>query len=411
MFADLEHELHFLQSHPKPSSSVFGGYLRSSSPPDNQRSRHHHHHHHQTSPEPIMTEPHHHHVALPSPLDEMEQGATGVADRTTKEQSTSSCSRSFSDLDSRTFVGWTGALCALRTAAQQPLNLALTRQQTCPVAAKMTMGTIIREICTREGGARRGLQQGMMPLVVGCAVSEALYLSLYESSREMLPMERQVSRDSTAAYFSDVCCRIVHVPLSVIAYRQMTANSFGSTAGASKQGTTYVRPPTAADTCRALYREGGVRSVFAGLGSTLLIGCQWTAVWWVMYNQSKEALYAKLDPYLADIDDESDDRLTWRQQLLARGDSALLNSVASVVTSAATALLFNPFLVIRTRLQVTPRGRLMPIVRTIRQESGMRGFYAGSRLNVSSCVIDGFLASTSYEYAKLWSDTTKKSSA
>ncbi|ESL06954.1 carrier protein [Trypanosoma rangeli SC58] len=315
---------------------------------------------------------------------------------------TNSVNRSYSDLNDLQFVFYAAVLCWLRTALQQPLNLALARQQTCPVASTMTAMQIVRCVYTTEGGTL-GLRQGMTALTLGCTLSEALYLWLFEYSRERLPMECDATRDAVSGYVSDAVCRLVHIPLSIVALRQMTAKKtmVGGTHETSGMFRTLV----------SMYRENGMRTVFAGYGTTLLVGCQWTAVWWAMYGYTKSWLYEVADEFLETEGQEGLNPSTsflaaWKHWLLARDDNMVLNSVSSFFTSASTAVLFNPYLVARANLQVTPNARMWRVVRDMYRIRGMQGFYVGLALNIGTCLIDGVLASTSYEYAKLWADKT-----
>lgn len=318
---------------------------------------------------------------------------------------TNSINRSYSHLDSTRFVLYAAVLCWLRTALQQPLNLVLARQQTCHASSSMTVLQMLRRIYRTEDGVR-GLTQGMPALTLGCALSEAIYLGLFEYSRERLPMESDATRDAVSGYVSDAICRLVHLPLSIVALRQMTARTKTTNGGVHKTHDMFR-------TLVLMYRENGMRTVFAGYGTTLLVGCQWTAVWWAMYGRTKSWLYAAADDFL---EKEQPELVTsppsflssWRHWFLVRDDNMLLNSLASIFTSASTAVLFNPYLVVRANLQVTPNARLWRVTRDVYRTRGVRGFYGGLALNIWTCLIDGVLASTSYEYAKLWSDVTQK---
>ncbi|KEG10932.1 carrier protein [Trypanosoma grayi] len=314
---------------------------------------------------------------------------------------TNSINRSYSDLDIARFVIYAAALCWMRTALQQPLNLALARQQTCSTAGSMSAAQIVRHVYRTEGRLR-GLAQGMTALTFGCALSEALYLWLFEYSRERLPLETDASRDAVSGYISDAVCRLVHLPLSIVALRQMTARNTG-VKGA--HGTKNML-----QTLAGMYREGGMRTVFAGYGTTLLVGCQWTAVWWALYGGTKSRLYDAASAFLEEEDQVQQQAAmglhSWRHWLLAKDDNVLLNSVASIFTSTTTAVLFNPYLVLRANLQVTPNARLWQVAREVYRTRGLSGFYGGLALSVGTCLIDGVLASTSYEYAKMWADKT-----
>ena len=197
---------------------------------------------------------------------------------------------------------------------------------------------------------------------------------------------------------------VIHLPLSIIAYRHMTVNKFHSDGKVDPPSVVNHDPPPHPP-CTVC--GGWAASVFCGLGFTLTVGSQWTAVWWAMYGELKGQCYRVADPYL--LDDTTIEGSAWTElrYYKARDDNFVLNSAASVVTSALTAVLFNPFLVLRVNMQMAERGRLWPTAKSLYQSGGWRAFYQGTYLNVVTCIIDGFLASTSYEYAKLWADRTR----
>ncbi|KAG5510332.1 hypothetical protein JKF63_07660 [Porcisia hertigi] len=317
---------------------------------------------------------------------------------------TTSVNRSYSDLHQGAFLCYAFALCALRTALQQPMNLALARKQTNAEANKKTTWGVLSHVFVHEG-RWRGLAQGIGALSLGCALSEVIYLCIFEWGREQLPIDSSITRDAVSGYAADVICRSVHIPLSIIAFRQMTASP-------SQRMNSWR-------TLQHMYSERGLRTVFAGFGTTLVVGCQWTALWWAAYGHLKTVLYDAWAPHLHRLAEghtasQRADDAAWKEWHLPRWctsteDNFLLNGIASVTTSAATAVLFNPYLVVRTNLQVTPGATLWSATRRVYHASGLRGFYSGLLLSVNSCVVDGALASTSYEYAKLWADRTRGS--
>lgn len=368
-----------------PVTALHAGSSSSSAVVHHPHHSHHDHHHHasiaahSTSPIGFLT----HDVEEEPPL----------------HAHTTSVNRSYSDLHQGRFLCYAFGLCALRTALQHPMNLALARKQTCAAANKLSTWGVLTRIYTREG-QWRGLAQGIGALSLGCALSEVIYLCIFEWGREQVPVESAVTRDVVSGYAADVACRTVHIPLSIIAFRQMTA------------------PPTrrlnAWGTLRHMYAERGLRTVFAGFGTTLVVGCQWTAMWWALYGQTKAALYGGAGPHLqqlaaADSAPASRRGASWRlpSWVVSPEDNVLINGVASVTTSAATAVLFNPYLVVRTNLQVTRGATLWSVTQQLYRTRGLRGFYSGLLLSVNACVVDGAMASTSYEYAKLWADRTR----
>ena len=319
----------------------------------------------------------------------------------TSGTSTTSVNRAFSDLDPTKFVLYSTALCGIRMALQHPMNLALARKQVCPTIAGMSSMAVVQGILRTEGGFFRGLSTGMAAYVGGTAISEGMYLGMFEYLREHLPVESDPTREAASGYVADVGCRLVHIPLMVVAYRQMTTPY---TSASNKRGLFSVGA--------SVFREGGCKSLFAGLGMTLMIGCQWTALWWAMYTEMKKGMYswqsARLsyyhNRYVASTPQDNSWGRSILDSVLSPTDNVAINATASAAASASTAVVFNPFLVLRAKIQSQSQTTLLQAAKQIYGQSGVMGFFRGTTLSISLCVVDGVLATTSYEYAKLWSD-------
>jgi hypothetical protein len=165
---------------------------------------------------------------------------------------------------------------------------------------------------------------------------------------------------------------------------------------------------------RKVYGERQLHSLFAGFGMTLAVGSLWTAVWWSMYAKTKQVIYSACQPLLVAVPASQTPKSWWQSvidSMRDTEDNVLVNSASSMLTSAVTAVVFNPFLIIRTNLQVTPNGRLIPVIRDLYRKGGLKYFWNGTILSIGACIIEGALASTTYEQAKLWADTTNSKSA
>eukprot|EP00658_Telonema_sp_P-2_P031308 TRINITY_DN23462_c0_g1_i1.p1 TRINITY_DN23462_c0_g1~~TRINITY_DN23462_c0_g1_i1.p1 ORF type:complete len:271 (+),score=40.11 TRINITY_DN23462_c0_g1_i1:290-1102(+) len=265
----------------------------------------------------------------------------------------------------------------------------------------MSTMAVIQGILRTEGGFLRGLSTGMAAYVGGTAISEGMYLGMFEYLREHLPVESDPTREAASGYMADVGCRLVHIPLMVIAYRQMTTPF---TATSNKRGLFAVGA--------SVFKEGGCKSLFAGLGMTLMIGCQWTALWWAMYTEMKKGMYSWQSTrlsyyhnrYVASTPQDNSWGRSVLDSVLSPTDNIAINATASAAASASTAVVFNPFLVIRAKIQSQSQTTLLQATKQIYGQSGVMGFFRGTTLSISLCVVDGVLATTSYEYAKLWSD-------
>lgn len=311
---------------------------------------------------------------------------------------TNAVNRSFGDLDAKKYLTYIGVLCAVRVAMQHPLTMALARKQTCSVASELSTSRIIADIYKKEGGFR-ALTSGMPVYVAGTALSEVISMGLYEYGRFSLPIESDARRDATSGYLGDVCSRWLYTPLICIANRQMTAES-----ATSRRSRNTIFDNSLRGTCSRMYAEGGFRPFFAAFGTSIVVGSAWTGAWLSIYGQSKTVMYSGAERFAP-----TSFTTNTNIPLCARSldDNFVINSTASVFTSAATAVMFNPFLVIRTRMQISTGSTLIGTMQHVLKENGARGFFKGTSLNVCACLLDGWLLSTTYEWAKLWSDKTK----
>lgn len=269
----------------------------------------------------------------------------------------------------------------------------------------MSTREVLSAIMRSEGGPR-ALLQGMSAMVLACAVSEAVYLVMIEWLRENIPLgdTEGFGRDAVSAYTADVASRFVYLPMSIVAFRQMTQHQFTSAnPQARSSNSEKIARRGMLSTLKGMYAEGGIRSVYCGLGVTLLIGSQWSALWWAGYLQLKSVAYAACSPFL--LADNASSKWNWAT---SRDDNVVLNTAVSVVTSSATALLFNPFFVLRINMQLTARATIAGTTKELYRRGGLRAFYQGAQLNMLSSTVDGVLASTSYEYAKILADRTRQ---
>lgn len=343
-----------------------------------------------------------------------EDGSAVKGTLSVETETTTAVNRAFHHLHFPSFALAAFLLCALRTAAQQPLNIALVRKQALPIYNSYSTKQILLHIYRNEGGYR-AVMRGMPALTVGCASSEVIYLTLLEYGREHLPLSSEASRAAVAGYVSDAACRLLHIPLSIVAYRQMAVVTSACTAsGSCKPRLNWVQ------TLREMYKERGLRTVYAGLGTTLLIGSQWSAIWWPLYGSTKSFMYQWLTPVLEQLPPnqtnasstlQSTEPSWWRyvpDALISPSDNAFISTSSSAFASALTAVIFNPFLVVRTNLQVQHSASLLGVCKRLYHQKGVKAFYRGVTLSVTTCVLDGALASLSYEYARLWADVTRR---
>ena len=88
-------------------------------------------------------------------------------------------------------------------------------------------------------------------------------------------------------------------------------------------------------------------------------------------------------------------------------DNPLINGASGVAASVMTTFLFNPFNVVRTRMQSSSSGQSgLAVARSMMKNEGPRSFMKGVVVSASSAALEGSLLSSVYEYTKWLSDHT-----
>jgi hypothetical protein len=112
------------------------------------------------------------------------------------------------------------------------------------------------------------------------------------------------------------------------------------------------------------------------------------------------------------IDDAGRVSLLHTNWLLSPHDNPVINGLAGVAASTVTTTVYNPVMVVRTRLQtaqasaggISSRVRIGSICSELLRGEGWRGFFKGTTVNVGIAVVDGLLFAFLYEFTKLSSD-------
>lgn len=368
-------------------------------------------------------------------------------------RTTSSVDRRFSDLDGILYLSWIFVFSILRAVVFHPFVLVLTAKQTGLVHESVPTLRALSELARSAqfgGSYLRALSPGLAASILGLCVSECVNMGLLEYLRQMLPMPQESLRDGVGAYMSDAASHFFDIPVQVVATLQM-AKAFRPPVDAAvehqKGGVNVVHhhhhhhgePGGAAKWAapvpkmdfftvgRSVFKERGVRGLWAGYGTTLVMGSSWGGLWWLGYLRSKEVFYAGAlrvassssrvsSSSPGDVNHSSTSLLSdvklaavpgFLRPCFSLTDNPLIHVAASVVTSATTTAMFNPFSVIRTRLQCAAGASalsLRQVVRDVYRDHGMWGFWLGTRLNVGTNVVDGILIAQTYESARLLSD-------
>lgn len=228
-------------------------------------------------------------------------------------------------------------------------------------------------------------------LVASVGVSEAMYLTQMHLSRswfqQQQPQWTDASLDFTAGLLGEGTRQLVNVPLAALGVRQLMHSS--------NTAHHFVG-------LRQVWKElGAVQSLTAGMALSLTVGPLWTASWWALYEYGKRRYASVLSQ-----DGSSD-------SLHDNHSAASAAFVSALVASTSTAILFNPFLVVRSRamqLGLRPRQVLAEIFQSKSHGGGgsatptllLRTLFAGLPLSVAVNVGEGLVAAATYETALAW---------
>lgn len=225
-------------------------------------------------------------------------------------------------------------------------------------------------------------------LVASVGVSEAMYLTQMHLSRSWFqqrqPQWSDASLDFTAGLLGEGTRQLVNVPLAALGVRQLMHSS--------NTAHHFVG-------LRQVWKElGAVQSLTAGMALSLTVGPLWTASWWALYEYGKRRYASVLSQ------DGSSDGIH---------DNHSAAFVSALVASTSTAILFNPFLVVRSRAMqrgLRPRQVLAEIFQSKSHGGGgsatptrhLRTLFAGLPLSVAVNVGEGLVAAATYETALAW---------
>ena len=327
--------------------------------------------------------------------------------------------RGIDDLDVVTWMCFTAGACLARTALQHPFVLACARRQACSKLEKMSSWELLATMRRESGGSWRAMYRGFPAIAIGMTASEVLYMWEYEwlrnprGSSPLVPIAPREVRSDTATtagpsppetvpsthfldgvsgFVADATTTVAHVPFFLVANRQMCAGIGAATGSTYKGAWATLASATKASPL-------GWRGMFTGLSAGLLLSTH-SAFWWAGYEDLKARMYPALRPSLECVA-ASYPRLP--EPLVSTADNVPINTIAAGVAAGVVAALWNPALVLQTRMQVaseTSVPRLRDVASSIWRAEGARGFTRGTCMFVVASVVDAVGFSVLYEVGK-----------
>lgn len=289
----------------------------------------------------------------------------------------------------------------VRWALWHPFRLAMVRQRSD--REQRSAAALLLEALRRDGV--RGVFRGVGVAAFGNAFGETAYIAIFETARHergplgLIGVSSPTLRDSVAGTCADVLNVLLAAPFDVVSSKQMAAGC-GLAASA-----VYANSWT---TARDVHRARGLRGFFAGTVPSLMYSPS-SAMWWAMYEPMKGKLYAAHSNAVSASIQRGWSVPAW---VAESDDNAALNATAGVVSSVVCTGLYNPVLVVATRMQiglgwsggkrqVFKGSTVLWIVRDLWINEGARGLTKGLRVNLGMAVAEGLLFSQMYEVTKM----------
>lgn len=277
-----------------------------------------------------------------------------------------------------------GGFAALKGAGSKP-----AKQMYHGIVGSAT--TIVKE----EG--IRGLYRGLGPLLMGYLPTWAIYLTIYEKSREPyyeLSQNWWLAR-CYASLTAGACSTILTSPIWVIKTRLMSQSNRSTSEG--KRISFYYKSTW--DAAKQMYRSEGIRSFYSGLTPALL-GLTHVAVQFPLYEFFKTSFTG----YGIGEHPAEDSKSTW-----------IGISAATFLSKTCASTATYPHEVLRTRLQTQQRrsnvsssdgmrmqgqdkyNGLIQTTKIMFKEEGWRGFYAGLGTNLIRAIPSAMTTMLTYE--------------
>ena len=250
-----------------------------------------------------------------------------------------------------------------------------------------------RTILKEEG--IRGLYRGLGPMLLGYLPTWAVYLTIYEKSRQPYyeMCENWWLARCYASLTAGACSTVLTNPIWVVKTRLMSQSS-RSTSEGRRVGFHYTGT---ADAFRQMYKAEGFRAFYSGLAPAML-GLTHVAVQFPLYEFFK----MHFTGYGIGEHPREDHSSTWVGITAA---TFLSKTCASTATY--------PHEVLRTRLQTQQRRYgvsssdgmqmkqsygLLQTCKTMLKEEGWRGFYAGLGVNLIRAIPSAMTTMLTYEF-------------
>ena len=347
--------------------------------------------------------------------------------------------REIQDINVYKFLGLTAVSAALRVAVSHPLLVCMSRLQVMQLASAGQAGTssslstwsMLKSLRLEEGGYKNWFR-GFPVFCFGVVSTEILYNLMFEVLRSpssndttcgfLSSIEPQALRDGFSCCPGELLTTFAFAPFAFVSSRQMAAGAGVASDIAPRQSFIAVIQQVTNSRCRQHRITGNsmqqtlklygsqMRLLFGGVSASILMIVP-NALWWPIYYQTKVYGYQAFSEPLKQYVQPNSPQ--WVPSVFTSDtDNVVINGTAGLVGACAVSFLYNPLLVIRTRMQVlsaptifsasvpsaTPSFR--SVAKSVFRTDGWRGFYRGFLPNAASSCIDFAIFAITYDLMK-----------
>lgn len=262
-----------------------------------------------------------------------------------------------------------------------PLDTVKTVRQANPKIFRGVLPTIITLIRTR---GIHSLYAGIVPALIGSALSSALYFSAYERARLFLGAmthagHKRATLTALSAACGNITSSVLFVPKEVVKQRMQVA---------SAQSSDFLTVAT------GVWRTYGVRGLYQGYKATLLRNIPSTMLRFALYEELKVRIrHFNERRYRSKSVSSSSSPDASATQLLIAG--ALSGAFASTLTT--------PMDVLKTRFATgafPPRTTIPSAFLSIVRDQGLAGLFVGVRPRALWAALFAAVGFSSYEACK-----------
>ncbi|KAI0566551.1 mitochondrial carrier [Gracilaria domingensis] len=258
-----------------------------------------------------------------------------------------------------------------------PLDTVKTVRQADPKHFRGMTPTLLAIIRTRGPFA---LYAGIVPALIGSALSSALYFGAYEFAKSSFAQVSPCSFQKTktrvpltalSAACGNVASSVLFVPKEVVKQRMQSGAEVGNFFAAAS----------------SILRNSGAAGLYRGYKATLLRNIPSTMLRFAIYEEAKLAIRRLKGG-------DSKRPLTFSEFIVA-------GSVAGVTSSACTT----PMDVLKTRFAtgaIKPGTAIVPAIREVVRRDGVPGLFVGIRPRIVWAALFAAIGFSSYEVCKSW---------